>query len=236
MTEPGSENGAAAAGVQIDHVTAELKTLLAWESDDGFLKLRNGVRLRLLLYRQEMVSRAVHNIPEPAVPMIDVPDHEAGGTRLEENPNDPDYQAALEARDQLVIGAFNRVAYTLGTACEDVPRGMYRPEEDGWLDELDAIGARPPASEIATVAGRYHTWLTVYAMTTDVDQTRVTTAVLLRGGLSDIEVIAAMERFRGNAKRRADQRLAAAAGGRHGDPVRAGASTPRARARGKGRS
>ena len=144
--------------------------------------------------------------------MVYIESHE----RDEENPNDPDYIAAIEERDTRVYRAGVDIALVMGTSCKDVPTGWYRPEDKGWLDELP-VGELEV--DVSNEAIRYLNWLHLYALRTPHDLSRTTYNALVRAGLMEAEIASAIASFLSSARRAADRDADDPERSRDGDPL-----------------
>lgn len=191
--------------------------LLREEATDRTCTLENGIVLHVKKIGQGILGRAIGGLAKPEPPVHEITDPDTGNVEKMPWPDDPDYQAALEAYDTEVLGAALRVMKRLGTRCKSVPAGMYRPEEDGWVEELDAAGIVP---DLSTEAKRYGEWLDLYASNPD-DNRRLSMATLLANGITEPEVADAVARFQSRAVGGADNGVPDEGGDRDGDNDRA---------------
>jgi hypothetical protein len=178
----------------------------------GVAELSSGIVLALRDVPPLAVRQANLAIPIPDPPSVYIEDRD----RHEDNPSDPDYLAAVEDRDTIVYQAGVNVALVMGTSCESVPDGHFRPEEDGWIEELDAGGIPVDTS---TEARRYLNWLHLYALRTSDDLRRVTYSALVRAGLLEAEIAAAVASFLSVARQRPDHGSGPPGPGDDGDSI-----------------
>lgn len=185
--------------------------------------LSNGIVLKVRPVNAAVQNRAALSIPLPPVPTV------AGAHGVEEeNPNDPDYIDACAVVAGKRLDKVGDALYTLGSTVEFVPEGMYPPEDDGWIEELAAVGIELPdySAAPATLLGvargrvaRYRDWLKLYALATYQDGQHLWNAVVARSMVLEAEVLAAVAMFRRGAERHADNGLSAAPDGGDGDRV-----------------
>ena len=193
------------------------EALLGNKHDDLTVELLNGIVLKVKRIGQGVLRKAVEAIPKPKPPTYPMTDPETGEIEQIPNYDDPAFDEALEAYDLEVIGAALRIMTRLGTECLSVPPGKFRPEDDGWVDELDAAGIAVDTLDLSTPPKRYREWLELYASSQD-DNRRLSTATLLMNGLHEQEVAAAVARFQSREARGADNGVPDNELDRHGDP------------------
>lgn len=167
------------------------------DAERGIQVLSNGIRIRIKAVPPQAIRDAIAAIPVPEVPTTFV---ESKG-REEENPNDPDYQKAVAATEEAQALASQRVAMVLGTELIDVPEGMQRPEDDGWIEDAEWLQLEVPRDDRRA---RYCAWLRYYAIQTHEDLAKTQSAPLLLASLSEEEVDQAVDTFRRRTPRRAD--------------------------------
>lgn len=158
------------------------------------VRLSSGVVLGLKAVPQAALRRAVAAVERPAPPKWLNPE-----TNIEEdNPTHPEHLAAVDAYYVRIFEVTCNVLFALGTFCKSVPEGMFRPEEDDWIEELRVAGFEP---DVASPPRRYKEWLDLYAVKRwNVDQGRLLAAVVVFSGyLLEPEVLEAINSFRGRA-------------------------------------
>ena len=167
------------------------------------LEVRNGVRLKLKPVPPLTVRRAVAHLKRPIVPKADL-----GKGRVEDNPGDPEYVAAMEEYGQLAFDAGANVMLALGTEVLHVPDGLEPPESDGWVEQLTAAGFEV---DLSTAPARRLSWLSFYAITSETDVVKIVLGVTQLTGTAESEVAAAVESFRSGAVRGSDNGVSAEA-------------------------
>lgn len=166
------------------------------ESEDR-LTLSNGVVLRIKPVPLLTVRRAVQSVERPKVPRVLIP--EKG--REEENPSDPAYLAAKEAYEAETTERAIDTLLLFGVELESVPKGMDGPDDDGWLRKMKLLGINVDPDNPDE---RLLTWLRCYAIVSLSDFTALQRAAGKSVGLSEEEVQAAADSFRGGEVRGSD--------------------------------
>lgn len=159
------------------------------------LTLSNGIVLEIRRIPAQMMRRAIQVVKRPVVPTVTVQ-----GTE-EENPDDPDYQAAIEAFHHRRMEVITEVLKTAGTKLVSVPDGMEGPDSDEWLEQARAIGLEP---DVSSPLKRYREWLDLYALEAQSDTITLTALTMMRFGLLEQEVLETMAWFRSRAQRGID--------------------------------
>jgi len=193
------------------------------------ITLGTGVVLRLRPVPQSVIRRAANKIPRPEVPMASIPDKD----RTEENPDDPDYQRAVEEWMGEQALASRKVILIMGTEPVTIPDGVEPPDGDKWCGPLLSLGMITE-DELADPYMRYLAWLEVYAARTEREQMALMTLPLLMAGITEQEVMDAITSFRGRTGRGTDNGSGTPAGGEDGNHLPRAARRARARSRGKG--
>lgn len=173
--------------------------------------LSNGIMLQAKPVARGLLQRIQEQIPEPSVPTVELPEH----GRSEPNPMDPDYLDALELCYRERLAADNNARMAFGWMVNSVPDGFFRPEEDGWIEELRFAGIAATSEG----PGRMLDWLNLYALATPVDEAVISAKSYMTTAITEGEVVRAMAYFRrralgGTAPQPATQETAL-----HGDRV-----------------
>ncbi len=158
--------------------------------------LANGVVLAVKPVPPLLIRKAVGKIKRPTVPRAVL---DKG--REEDNPGDPEYNAAMDEYAQLTFDAGANVMLAAGTRLLSVPEGIDKPEDDGWLEILAAADFEP---DLKNATSRYLSWLSYYAISSERDVVDVVMAVTKLSGVPESEVAKAVETFRGGEARGAD--------------------------------
>jgi hypothetical protein len=126
--------------------------------------------------------------------------------RDEPNPNDPAYQETMRRLMARTDRVLNDLVVAAGVQIETVPEGYFRLEDEGWLED--------PRIVVAAASGytfdkdndiqRKVTWLRFYAVETWLDDRMFNRVPIELAGISETEVQAAVDAFRGIQGRGAD--------------------------------
>ncbi|KKK93125.1 hypothetical protein LCGC14_2696020, partial [marine sediment metagenome] len=84
--------------------------------------LENGVVLSVRAVPPLLIRKAVGKVKRPIMPRADV-----GKGRVEDNPGDPDYNAAMDEYGQQTFDAGANVMLAAGTRLKSVPKGIDKP-------------------------------------------------------------------------------------------------------------
>ena len=106
----------------------------------------------------------------------------------------------------------------MGTSCKRVPDGWCRPEDSEWIDQLEVGDLEV---DVSNTAVRYLNWLHLYALRNAEDLRRTTYNALVRAGLLEAEIAAAIASFLSSARREADRVADRPERSGDGDPVQA---------------
>ncbi len=204
------------------------------EGDDKIdlteVTLPNGVKLKLHKSPPFALQQAVANLTPPKVPIWRNP----GKGRDEENPNDPDYiQALAQYQGQTGQAALNAL-FLFGVEVVSVPKGMQAIEDTTWSDELAFLDMAVPDDPNSRV--RKLMWLKVVAIDKEEYLEDVSNKLFALQGLSEEDIAAAIDSFRGGAAGGSDNGSGPDANSGDGDNVQANDPRPRRARRGAGRS
>src|SRR3990167_3147458 len=161
------------------------------------ITLSNGIKLRCkpvpqMIMRQIFLS---HKKPEP--PII----HNEEKGRNEPWEGDPLYQQQLEDWEMQLGEVTLNVAFSVGTSIEKVPKGMYKPDDDGWFETLEAAGMEIKRN---SPAARYLSWLRLYAAVAIEDAALISAAVAAKSGVTEKDVETSLQSFRSGENGRGD--------------------------------
>jgi hypothetical protein len=182
---------------------------------DKFIELSTGVKLRItrpsIWLLQEKSRQLLPKMPKPPIIHIEEKD------RDEENPNDPEYKAALQQWVDDWGRTAENASLILGVIIESTPEGFSRPEDAEWADELsETFGIEIPAQKQL----RYAAWLKLWACRTEDDSLMLAKATRQIAGVPEEEVDKAADSFRGGEEQPADLDASAEKQGDNGDHVR----------------
>lgn len=215
MVSTAAANGASAPTIDQEALEVAARAISEAIGNTGIpqqITLSNGVVLRIKKIPRDIIKSAGDKHPEPSVPKAYIEDDD----RWEDNPNDPDYIAALQRRAQVLAKALEDICLGLGTEIVSVPEGMQRPEDDGWIEDLSIFEITVPREP---AKARYMGWLRFHALACDEDFGLATGLPLLMSAIGQEEVIRAMRSFRSGAGGDADSGLPAFEGGAYGSDV-----------------
>lgn len=164
------------------------------------VELSTGVVLRVRPVPPYLVRRRTATLPRPAPPKIFLEDK---GIE-EENPDHPQYRRDLEDWEDRTRELGQEVLFVAGTEVEFVPEGLFRPEEDGWLELLQHFDIEV---NLATPRDRYYSWLQSHAIGSAWDITKLYLALRKVSGISEEEVQEAISGFRSPEGRGASNEL-----------------------------
>lgn len=198
MVQGDSQNGASAAAAD---------AVEAYRGDEQIesIALANGIVLALKTVPPLLIRDAAMRIPQPSVPVV----HIEAKSREEENPGDPDYlQALIDWRAERDEAGLN-VALIMGTEPAHIPDGMFPPDDDGWINGIEATYAAismdpPEISRDARSPARYLSWCRLYALSTEYDILRITLILTSAIAVSEEDVRQMVDSFRDRVRRTAD--------------------------------
>lgn len=163
---------------------------------DRFVTSRGAV-LKLSPVSNMILNELTRQRPEPKVPRVFI--DEKG--REEENPNDPDYLAAVRDHNYDLGMLSIDISLALGTELDvEEPQGigMIWPQEEEWRAGLVFIGLQPATEGPA----RYVDWVKYYATTSVAELQALHEAVRsLSGYVTESAVQAVEDSFRSDEER-----------------------------------
>ena len=193
------------------------------------IELPSGIKLHLKKSPPFVLQQAVSNLEEPKVPMWTNPDK----GREEENPNDPDYRAALLSYHGKAGAAALNALLLFGVEVLHIPKGVQTIEDTTWSEELAFLNMPVPDDSASRV--RKLMWLKTVALDTDELVQVVSQGLFALQGLSEEDVQQAIDSFRSGAERGADNGRAADEGSTDGHNVSDSPPRPRRERRRTGR-
>ena len=156
------------------------------------LTLTNGIVLNCRAVPPLAIREAQISQPAPRPPVLM---NEAKG-REEENPNDPDYIAAVQVHAAHQLSRVSDTMMLLGTAVASLPEWAAAPESDEWIEPLEALGI---VINRENKYQRYLAWLRLYACVAESDVVRILRNVTGLSGVTEEEVQRAAAAFRGTS-------------------------------------
>lgn len=168
-------------------------------------ELENGIVLSIKPVPPLLLNAVMAEFPDPPEPTVWV--EELG--RNEPNPGDPQYKKDLQAAGDARDLAVNNIVLAVGTSCKEVPEGLFRPEEDGWVPTVEY--ATKVAGKQLTVASqeedpitRYLQWIRWYACETGMDIAMVQSLPYQLAGIREGEIDEVAESFQRYPQRGTD--------------------------------
>lgn len=150
----------------------------------------NGVVLRL----RPVPALLINDITTKFVKKPQVPTYENEGGRLEENPSDPAYVAAINDYNLQIQEMSTRTLLIRGTQPLTVPSDIENVDDKGWSEELEALGIVD--IPVSGVDRRYY-WLKYYVLEDANDLSNLLQEISVASGLiTEESVQQAAESFR----------------------------------------
>lgn len=162
------------------------------DKDPTIVTLSSGVVVKAKTVPDNLVLKFREKNPAPEPPMIEV---NAGGKTWEEaNPDDPAYLKALEEYHSKIGLAMIDMILLIGMKIMEVPDDFVPYEEDDqWELELEALGLDVPEKPVS----KKIEWLRLRVAPSTNDINKITKAYNKAAGISEEEIAAAAEQFRG---------------------------------------
>lgn len=165
-------------------------------ADPTLFITHKGAHLRLKAVAGQIVMDASAGIAEPKVPEVWIAEKE----RSERNTADPEYLEAVEAVNLQRGQMMQSVYFIMGTTLESVPEGMFRPEDDEWIDDLEALGITLDLPR-ENRRRRYFRWLTYYCLVDSEIQGLISAILRQSGTATEQAVQQAIASFRDKQER-----------------------------------
>ncbi len=156
--------------------------------DQDTITLSTGVILRLKPISKQLIRAVNLQFEKPRVPKEFV---ESKG-REEENPLSPRYKEAIDEYIADIATATMDVCILRGTEIVETPSGIIDKDDEDWAYEMDTLGI--PLSN--NPRARYLAWIKGVAAPTDLDIQMIMGAVGRLTGVSEADVLEAVQRFR----------------------------------------
>jgi len=157
---------------------------------DGTIVLSSGAVVRPLEVPDALIQKLWMQFPEPSPPQVTIT--EGSKTWKQANPDDPDYQRALQRRTLQIGEGMFRIMAIKAMEIVALPPGVDPYAEDMvWADELEALGFEVPAVGLS----RYLEWLRDRILPRSSDLDALQSACMALAGISEEEVDAAVARF-----------------------------------------
>jgi hypothetical protein len=214
----------------IEAVSRAIQTLVR-KGRDAEYTFANGIVLKIKAVPPYLLMALEREFPDPEVPVVYLEDK----GREEPNPSDPGYLQECADNEVRKSIAVNNLVLAVGTEFVSVPEGMYRPDEDGWLKNLDIVAkitGKSLAINVDDEVQRYVSWLRFYALDNATDITIATGLTYNLSGIQEGEVAGILAAFQGGEGRSADSDGDASGINTNGNQPNRSARRSRARNRG----
>jgi hypothetical protein len=179
-------------------------------------KLQNGIVLNLRPIPPLLIQAVNQEFHTPDPPKVYM--EEKG--RDEPNPNDPAYLKELERLAEAQDLAVESLTLAVGTSVKFVPEGMFKPEDDGWIEQIKfankLVGIEMQIDEDDPTK-RFLYWLRFYAMESASDIALVRGLPTILAGIREGEIEEVLDSFRRLPERGTDPVSEAEAGGENGN-------------------
>lgn len=196
------------------------------------LTLTNGIVLEFLPVSPILTNsvRAELELRLPPVPRVWLEDK----GREEENPNDPDYLAALARQEHLNDLVLSDAITFAGVKVKSIPEGLYPPEDDRWMEDPRIVVARYTGLQFdpEDPVKRKCVWMRFYAIENYVDARLWDEVQITLVGMREEEVQEALAGFWPVQERDADNGDSPEGVSEDGNPNNRAARRARARVRG----
>lgn len=124
------------------------------ETKDILVTTSTGAVVKVLETPAHLLQRVWEKYPEPKVPQQTI--KEGDREWVEDNPDDPDYLAAVEARTLNVYSASSNIILLKGIEVVSLPEGVSDFDHDkAWIEEYEVMMLDIPESR----AARYLEWI-----------------------------------------------------------------------------
>lgn len=163
----------------------------ALDKGEGIFELSSGVKLKtkdtinpsIII---DILSELESKRPEPPVVYIQAID------RDEVNLDDPRYIDRLQRWETVSAGRIADALILTGTEIEFIPEGIEKPEDDEWLEVLNALGFRLNRN---SKPARYLAWVKHVAIIDQHDWEAITDNVGRQAGVTEADVKRAQGSF-----------------------------------------
>lgn len=183
-------------------IEAAAKVVEEQPPSTDIVTLSTGIKLRCKAVPQMTMRQVFVSIKKPQPPIIR--NEEKG--REEPWEGDPAYLQQLEDWEFQLGEVTLNVMLSIGTKVEKIPKGMYSPESDEWIEPLIASGVQP---KLNSPTARYLSWLRFYAIATAQDLATLSTVLATKSGVTEADAQAALQSFRSGENGRGDMETAA---------------------------
>ena len=149
--------------------------------------LSTGVELKLKPVPKHFIFQVTSKFKLPKVPTT----FNKTKGRDEENPDDPDYQEAVEQYLIDIANATTDVCFLRGTEIAKIPKEIPKPNSQEWISEMEVLGM----PMIDNKRARYLAWIKGIAAPSDADITILMEEIGRQTGVSEADTEEAVKRF-----------------------------------------
>ncbi len=149
--------------------------------------LSTGVELKIKPVPKRFIYQVTSKFKPPKVPTY----HNKSKGRDEENPDDPDYQEAVEQYLVNIANATTDVALLRGTEIIEIPKGFPKPDSQHWISEMEILDMPMRDNKRA----RYLAWIKGMAAPLDADISILMEEIGRQTGVSEADTEEAVKRF-----------------------------------------
>ncbi len=166
-------------------------------------ELSNGIVLKMKPVPPILLQAVTSEFNPPPVPKVHIEEDD----RWEENYSDPNYLDELNRLAEAQGKALQDLVAAVGSEVLSVPDGYFRPEEDGWIDQVKfaaELTGTKLEMDLENSTKRYLYWLRFYALETGADAALAQNLPYQLSGIREGEVEEVIESFRSLPARRTD--------------------------------
>lgn len=163
------------------------------QSETGVVSLSTGVKLRLKKFPKMVIPDVLKAVDDkhggrPKVPTVFLPDK----GRTEDNPDDPDYLAAVQAYQMRQAAVINDALIMRGTELLSCPKSVKNMDDPEWLESERALGIEGLDNRFV----RYLMWVKHVAALDDEDVRKIIREVGGLIGIAEADVSEAVKSVR----------------------------------------
>lgn len=156
-------------------------------SEDDTFTVSSGVVFRAKQVPMKIIMGVMAKYDRPEPPTM----FEPGLGREVPNPDDPDYKRAIQVIDSKTTEAVMNVMVIYGTEIVKVPKGMSKPEDEDWLEMLEATGVGISEKNRENKYWRYLNWFATVAAPNASDMVELMNNAGKLSGVSEGDVASA---------------------------------------------
>lgn len=185
------------------------------KQDDPFsFTTSAGITFKLRKVPPFLMIDAQRKFIAPKPPMVYIEDKETH----EENPNDPEYLAALQKHQRDLSDLGNAIMLARGTMLVSKPDSIPGPDDADWSAELEELAGEGVFDIPKVGKRRYYAWLKYVALTDMSDFQGITNKLTATAGITtEAEVAKATDDFRSDEGRDTSDGVPAGEGSTNGD-------------------